>query len=599
MSLILLLGTIEQTRKKQYAINSFGEQHRDEIACALGIEDKQLRMLDLVSGVQQIQSLLQRLCIGNSFVKIQSLQNKLVDDKMVDIRLLNSLASSVKSIQAISQLIATGDIVSIQKLLIEVAEKDYVIYQQKIFQSLQDLATTSVPTVTYDILLDGISIKNKVTNVSVSCGEDSIHNSVTIQSISKDLFLDCDPVTIEGTSRIEVQVGNRNIYFLLEKRSGNELAFSLWGRSLSALEDSPYAVDLDYSLDEPKSAKSVIEEILTASSLNWDCDDWSLPTSFEFEGPPIEGVTQIAAAVGAVVRCEDDGTICVRQRFPVRPVNMNGSSVAVNYDRKSLIRLDYTYIKGTYYNAIDIVGCVNDVDLPDLYIEESSPTVGDDVHIRSYWAGKKPSGAIETYVTDGSIVSLGEETTEETESEKITFIDGVASVSRPITSITNIAWIGDSGGSISYEQYSKDLEIDDGAYRVAEVHYTTTYSRYQLTDHEVEMLLMLLTFGGESNVAVTVKIGVGDKPAPEISSPLLTTENIAIVAGTAWLDANKYNYKQVMLEAPYDDDIIDGVLCYVNDAEIDCTGNFHIKSYNIIIDGLKVINELEVIQCQV
>lgn len=600
MSLILLLGTSEQTRgNHQCVINSFGEQYRDKIACALGLEGRELILLDLSSGVQQLHSLLQRLCIGDPFVEIHSLQNKLVDNKAAINRLLNSLAGSIEGIQALSQLIATGDVASIQRLLIEVIEKDYVVNQQKIFQSLEDPGVTSVPMVEYDIFLDGVSIKNKIIDASVSCGEGGIHNAVTMQSNSKELFLDCDPVMLEGTSRIEIQVGSRNIYFLLEKRDGDESAFSLWGRSLSAIEDSPYVADLDYSLSEPKSAKSVVEEILTTSSLNWDCDDWNLPTSFNFNGPPIEGIARIAAAIGAVVRCEDDGTICVRQKFPVRPVNMNGSNAVVNYDRKNLIRLDYNYTRGSHYNAIDVIGCTDDVDLPDLYIEESSLVVGDDAYLRAYWAGKKPSGVISTYVTDGSIISLGEETTEETESETVTFVDGIASVSKPITLVTNIVWIGDSGENVSYEKYSKDLKIDNGAYRLAKIHYKTTYSRYRLTGHEVEMLLALLTFGSESDVSVTIKIGTGDKVAPELGSPLLTTENIAVVAGTAWIDANKYDYKSVSLETPYDDGVTDGVLCYINDAEINCAGNFHIKNYDIIMDGPQVINRLEVVQCQV
>ena len=579
-------------------VNSFGEQAQNVISAALGLENKQLTKLDLSLGIQEIQKFLLRLCEGDPFISLQSLKNQLVYDKREIQKVLNIISNSVESIQAIPQTISLGGVASLQKLLLEIAEKDYVLGQQNLLQSLENLGVSYL-SVEYDILLDGFSIKKSVTDVIISYREDSVHNSISIRSIDKELFWKCDPVINEGISRIEVQVGTRQIYFLLEKQTGDEKAFSFWGRSISAKEDVPYAEDLDYSLDEPKSAKAVVEEILIVSSLDWQCDDWILPTSFEFEGTPMEGISQIVNAIGAVVRCKDDGTILVRQRYPIRPINMNGTDVAVSYDRSHLTRLDYENFKGLRYNAVKVTGFTDDVGLPDMAVEESSPVMGDDVHVRVYWAGNKPSGGIATYVTDGDINILGEETSEEDEAETVTFMDGIASVSRPITSITNFEWIGDSGGNINYEKFSKDLEIANEAYRIGEITYKTTYSRYCVSNHDVEVLLALLTFGGESDVSVEVKMGIGDRPAPDLNLPLLTSQSIAVVAGTAWLDKNKYDKKKVVLETPYNDNVIDGVLVYVNNAEINCIGNFHVKDCNISIKGPRVINEIGILQCQV
>ncbi|MCK4542166.1 MAG: hypothetical protein KAU17_08035 [Spirochaetales bacterium] len=588
------LGDQSQTN----IINSFGEQAQNVISVALGLENKQLTKLDLSPGVQEIQKFLLRLCEGDPFISLQSLKNQFVYDKREIQKVLNTISNSVESIQAISQTISLGDVASLQKLLLEIAEKDYVLGQQNLLQSLENLGA-SYFSVEYDVLLDGVSIKKNTTDVIISYREDSVHNSISIRSADKELFWKCDPLVNEGISRIEVRIGTRQIYFLLEKRTGDEKVFSFWGRSISAREDTPYAEDLDYSLDEPKSAKAVVEEILIVSSLDWQCDDWILPTSFEFEGTPMEGISQIVNAIGAIVRCKDDGTILVRQRFPVRPINMNGADVAVSYDRSHLTRLDYENYKGLQYNAVEVVGFTDDVGLPDMAVEESSPVMGDNVHVRVYWAGNKPSGGIATYVTDGNINILGEETSEEDEAETVTFMDGIASVSRPITSITNFEWIGDSGGNINYEKFSKDLEIANEAYRIGEITYKATYSRYCVSDHDVEVLLALLTFGGESDVSVEVKMGAGDRSAPDLNLPLLTSQSIAVVAGTAWLDENKYDKKKVVLETPYNDNVIDGVLVYVNNAEINCIGNFHIEDCNISIKGPRVINEIGVLQCQV
>ncbi len=598
MSLLLLLGSSTGISRVAGITNSFGEQSQNAISIALGIEKRQPVRLDLSPGAQLLQGVLNKLCYGDPFASLQAVENKLTEEKKSIQALQNVLSAPIERIYALLHTLSAGDVTSIQKALIEIAEKDFVAGHQKVLQSLQGVSTMH-PAVDYDIFLDGISIKNKIAEVTISNDENNIHNSITIQSMQSNLFWACDPSDSVGISRIEAQVGTRQMYFLLEKRSGDEQSFSVWGRSLSAREDSSYAEDVAYSLTEPKSAKSVVEEILTVSSLSWECDDWVLPALFEFEGSPIEGVSHIADVIGAIVRCEDDGTICVRQRFPVRPVDMSSAKAVISYDRANLVRLDYGNIQGTYYNAIEVMGYTEDVHLPEIHVEESSPKIGDDVHVRVYWAGEKPSGVIETYTTNGSITLLGEATTETEEAETVTFEDGIASVSKPITSIVSTEWIGDSGENASYEKYSKDIEIANKAYRIAKITYTTTYSRYYISKHYVEELLALWAFGGESDVSVIVKMGLGDKFAPVLNNSFLTSQNIAVIAGTAWLDTNKYDQKQITLESPYNDSAIDGALTYINDAEIDCVGNFHIKKSNIVIRGPKIINELGLIQCQV
>jgi len=393
-----------------------------------------------------------------------------------------------------------------------------------------------------------------------------------------------------------VQVGSRTIYFLLESRSGDEKEFTLWGRSLSAREELPYATSLEYELESSKSAQAVVEEILEVNSLDWGVQDWNLPASFEFAGVPMEGVQQIASAIGAVVRCKDDGTVYIRQRFPVRPINMNDGTVAVNYNRKNLTALGYEEGKGTGYNKIEVTGATSNVDLPTLELEESSPLQSTDVHIRAYWAGKKPTEDPILYVTDGNADFLKDDTSEET--EVVVFQNGVGSVAYPISSVKSTTWIGDSGVNITYEKHSSDLEIDDEAYRVATLVYNTEYSKYKLSNHDVDLLIFLLTFGGESDVSVSVKFGDGDVQAPDLAQAFLTSQSIAVVAGTAWLDSNKYSWKRITIETPYSDDAIDGVLAYINDAEVDCLGKFHIRSCKIIFDGIRILNEIKVLQCQ-
>jgi hypothetical protein len=85
------------------AVSSFGEQSQDSIPCALGFEAGQLIKMDLSLGVQQLQSLLQRLCQGDPFVSLQSLTNKLVHDKRKIQGILNVINSSLEGTQFLLQ----------------------------------------------------------------------------------------------------------------------------------------------------------------------------------------------------------------------------------------------------------------------------------------------------------------------------------------------------------------------------------------------------------------------------------------------------------------------------------------------------------------
>lgn len=577
-------------------INSIGEQFWNVVPVGLGLDLLRLVRLDLSPGLYGFQEMLQSLLVGDPFTSKQVLLGSLVVDTRRIQAILNVLSSSVQEIHSVENVLSGDGAVSVQKLINEIMESDTVRGQQRLLQSIGETRVSCVPVTNFDIYIDGISVKNKVSAVSILYDETSVHNSIDVQFMHGSAFWKCNPETLEGTARIEVVIGGRHIWFLLEKRKGNEHAFSIWGRSLSAMDDFPYADEIDYFLLEPKSAKDIAEEVLSECSLDWECDNWILPTEFEFKGSPVGGVMSLAAIIGAVVRSKDDGTILVRQKLPVRPVNINGSPITINYDRAALIEIEYSNEIGNRYNAVEIYGRSDSIELPDIIVEEELPNVGDEVNIRVYWLKDKPSGIIDLYVTDGIITEAGDNIS--TEIETVVFKSGVASVSKPILSVMSVSWIGDSGGVVSNVKYSKDIGIENSAYRIAKITYTSSYSRYRLSQHDVELLLALLSFGGEFDVAVNLKIESGDNPAPTINNAFLTSQSIAVTAGTAWLDATRYDNKQVVVGAPYGN-VKDGELVYINDAEINCVGNFHVESCNIIISPAKIVNRLKVVQWKV
>jgi len=584
-------------RRPHSILAPLGEQLRQAISAALGLSLEQVIKLDLSIGALLIQAIRNQLLRGDPITSIHRALSLLAQDFSGVSAIINMISDDSTSMQALRNALSTGDTSSVQRILGKISATIELSSLHRISGSI-GITYPVFPSITWDVYLDGISIKKQIRGLSITYAEDSVHNNISITSTDTNLFWVSNPEDLTGISRFEVHLNARVLYFLLETRSGEEKSFSLSGRSLSAREDSPFADDIDYTLETPTLASTLAADLLTVSSLSWECHDWVLPTDFEFYGPPIVGISKIAHAVGAVVRCEDDGTILVRKAFPVRPVDMQGSTPDVSYDRESsLLLLSYFDDTQQKYNAVEVEGYTENLDLPVAEVEESSPVQGEDVHVRLYWSGREPPSLPDTYVTDGVITDLSTEY--EDQEEIVTFQNGIATLSKPLYSFTSMDWEGDAGENLAYTQYSRELQIDDEADRVGKIKYTTIFRRYRCSEHFVEVLLAMFEISTEPDISVLVQMCSGDKQAWTIQSDLLTSESAAVARGTAFLDMNAYDVKKLSIRVPYNDDAIDGNLAYILDKNIDCTGNFHIKSVTIGCSGPQVINELTVIQPQV
>lgn len=572
--------------------NSFGDQAGRSLPTGIGPAGSQRNFLRISEGIDRVQSL-----------------------PMVVVPL--------KTTEAVRGSIASDPLdTRVQAVVGELRELSDLRGVQRVKNAIKE--TPIIMSVDWNIYLDGANVTSRIT-AQISINEASVHNSIQLSSSDTELFRKADPSNMSGTPRILVLLGlrpeeeeeeedtRRVLGFLLEERSGGEDSFTLWGRSKSAKYDSPHAEDIDIVLSEPALASDVAKQMIPEAWLQWDVGEWPLPEDFEFKGSPIEGVVRIAQIIGAIVRCTDEGMVQVRNRFPVRPIDMgavSSSRVAVSYGRdEELIKLNYEQKKGTGYNMVEVRGEEAEIELPYTEIEESSPVISQLVHIRVYWQDREPDGAELdfSYVTSGTIESLG--TFTETKEEVVVFAAGTATASYPITTFTDVEWLGDVGGDITFRTYSKVLTTEiivDGEeeekvlpYRIGRITYVTTYQRYELDGSDVEVLLALLSITSDPDVAVRVVIDPADYQAPDIVEPFLGDEASAVSRGTAWLDANKYDYNRIVLTAPYQKEAIDGALAYIDDAEVDCFGNYHIRRADIIFDGPRVINGLEVIQCQV
>lgn len=609
MTLVFFTGRQVHVSQSSY-VNVLGEQSTTQglLPVGIGVEEIQTILLQCGTYAEAVQSVINSLDFGDQFSSIQILTNKLTENIQSVQSVINSLPVSKEQIQAIRNVIIEDVITSIQTINLELRQADIAQDIQLLSQYIGNYPVM-FETTSRTLYLDGKDITKRVTRVNIDYSESSVHNTITLWSLDKDLFHWSDPFYLQGASRFEIHIGSRVMYFLLEKRSGTERNFEIWGRSLSARDDLPFAEEISYSLSEPKSAKEVAELLPTYSLVDWQCDDWVLPDTFEFRGTPIEGILKIAGVADVIVRCKDDGSIEIRNKFPIRPVDMNGSTATLSFDRNTVIEgLTYAEEQGEGYNQIEVYGAdSSNKAVPELVLENSRPVQGEDTVVRVYWSNIAPPdpNTMIKMVTDGSVVTSGIIT--EIKQETIEFNSGVGNLDYPITVMIDHEWIGIDLGGITSTKYKKELTAavdgDTNGYGIATITYETQYRKYILKGHNVEKLIFILSNQIGNNVDVIIKsVGINDTDfyeAPIISDPLITDKNIAVIRGRNWLDEHKYDTKIFNIRTPYRDALLDGILIFLNDGEIGCSGNFYVKNSTIILDGPKIINELEVIQWQV
>ena len=435
--------------------------------------------------------------------------------------------------------------------------------------------------------------------MTISRDQASVFNEVSIDSNDPDLWRMANPLSRTGESRIEVHVAGDQFDFLLETRSGASGGFTLWGRDITARESGEFSGEIEYSFsDNPKTASAAAAEMATVSAVDWDADDWLLPDDFDFCGAPIDGIVMLATEIGAVVRAQADGSLLVRDRYPVRPVDMSGATAVVSYDQEDLIALRKDNVLHTLFDAVSVsfdqgVAAI----VPSMEMEEQSPTIGQTVHLRVYW-GAGNNTTFSRFATSGLVQSMG--MVSETVEETVEFVNSAATVQRPVMDVERVQWIGVSGGEVSFTVGGTELTIGaDGEqlFAVAVVRYQTQYERLSLRGSSVPRAMAALyldALEASGYVVNVVASDAADDPVygDVINTNLLTSMPPARVRGQAWLDDHHYTYDEVTFSAAYQQAAVDGAVAYINDAEVGDRGNYHIMSAPIVIEGPMVINTI-------
>ena len=603
----------------------------------------------LINGLHDGVSVVESLCLMLSRGDHISAQQSVIDGLIADIRnhqsLKIELSGSIEKLQSIRDSLSRGDHVSAQQAIIDgltfsitkllslkMELSDGLISLQKSMSTISGdpanqfqavineflltndihafqktlTALADIPAVFYstvaEVYLDGRPLSSRVTSpITITVSEANVHNMISFSSADPELFAWCDPLLMPDSVRIEAQIGARMMQFIIIARPGESIDFTVTGISVSDFEDG-LADDISFSLTTPTLASEIVASLTNYCPVDWQAFDWIVPAGFSFSGKPLDGIQTLAAEIGAIVRCADDGSLIVRAKRPVRPVDMPFAAPAVSYDESTVIDLTPSEEEASGYNAVEVAGRQSETEAPMLEREETfdghTPEPGETVRVRVYWGGMNPDVA-DTYVTAGEMALLdGGQMHVQAETDVfVEFKDGKGSVAYPISRLVSYEWEGYPASEITYNVNGKELFIPDPGFAVAKIKYESQYQRYELTNHAVDMLIAVLFLNVTPSVYAAIRTEDDAKYGSAISAPLLTTNAAAVARGTAYIDENKYPKSNLAITAPYNDLALDGSVAWLHDSRIGSPGNHHIKTANIIIDGPMVTNALELEKC--
>jgi hypothetical protein len=252
---------------------------------------------------------------------------------------------------------------------------------------------------------------------------------------------------------------------------------------------------LTVTYDEPRSARSLVEELLAGIPLDWRLLDWDIPANrLSIENADrLEIAQRIVAAPGGVLESLPDGSLVARYRYPLSPtVYAEALPEAIaSTDREIFDYAEQDKIND-YFNRVRVSDVPPD-DYEDYieYLEELSV-------LRAYTYPFDPEATL-THTSSEAItlnrigvqyLQLGD--TEETR-EVIEIVQGQGRTRYPIFSLTSFTYQTRHLGGISFDPDGTALyTADPEGYSLVEVVYVTRYIEYSVAGGGVREAQFLL-----------------------------------------------------------------------------------------------------------
>lgn len=370
-----------------------------------------------------------------------------------------------------------------------------------------------------NIFLDEKNITDNIEKWQITIDDESYVNSITIDFTDKSYFSDCDPLLNIGEKRIKLTLDDIDYEFLLERRnlsrdskSGN---FGIWGRSLIAILDVPYAIPITdkvvvedgvggwYCPDDSsyiphiwqtqdRLASEIIENVIGESfNLVMEANDFMVKKKIFVVSneTPIEIVNKLASVIGAYVRTDFSDNIIVRYH----KYNVTGSSQVTFTDLENIFLLNERISFPQGYNRILVRGPIDSLTDQSIGLEiildailnndKTTFEFGDDIWVRVYKSPFSVEYSIGSSLGTVALINLDVQDLISRESSG--FSGKTLQTDRPINSITlierydcSILSSSDYSFEQGYKIVTSESAIEDEPVLIS---YISKYNLYKLT----------------------------------------------------------------------------------------------------------------------
>jgi hypothetical protein len=170
------------------------------------------------------------------------------------------------------------------------------------------------------------SLPLSVLDMSVQIDVDSWAWSLSANLAAAD-YANVSPTVGGAPQEVEAEINGWLFRFVVEHvtrtRKFGQHAVRISGRSLSAWLAAPYALPSTHSSAVDRTAQQLADDALlyTGWTLDWQITDWLVTAgAWSHQGAPIEAVTRIAEAAGAVVQTDPTlQVLSILPRYPLMP----------------------------------------------------------------------------------------------------------------------------------------------------------------------------------------------------------------------------------------------------------------------------------------
>jgi len=405
-------------------------------------------------------------------------------------------------------LVADDPIISSQQeLIVSLIETGAPLVQ--IEQAIEDL-NIWLPLsnqVYYSVFINEVPVFSE--NISVDCNDETFYIDGKVSIENPEYFPLC---VINAPVRIEITTptSSRTYHLLISGKSSRQTTsstiYNLECKSKSYLLDSKFVPTLQREFDSAL-ASDIVRDMAAYAGLNviWNVYqdgilvDETIPKGFLFANneKPLSVIRQIKDFMGGVIQSTPEGDLEIIHEYPTKVPDYETATPDYVFD--SSIRFESVSTSYEQKLGTNTVNVSDQLTSDTTYRCEEEEISSTEKYVKGFhtpWDSEEvfldTSGGDTIYIEYLGVEEATVPGPDDPETvERIEFIGGTGSTSKPIYSINSLSWVNDSLGSVISSE-DGTLTADILGESLLEISYTTKYYKWKVTSPELKHVQFIL-----------------------------------------------------------------------------------------------------------